>query len=158
MENNIINEIIWRTISLEGGYVNDPNDAGGETNFGISKRSYPSVDIKNLTREQAIEIYRHDFWDKSNLGLLTDEKVASKVFDIGVNMGVSIPIRFLQDIVNVKEDGILGTTTAEKINLNEPGYIVQELRKCQILRYADIVIKNPIQLKFLKGWINRAFT
>ncbi len=46
----------------EGGYVNDPHDAGGETNMGISKRSYPDVDIKHLTREDAEEIYYRDFW------------------------------------------------------------------------------------------------
>ena len=49
-------------LKYEGGYVNDPNDLGSETNFGISKRSYPNVDIKNLTKEQAIEIYHRDWW------------------------------------------------------------------------------------------------
>ena len=46
----------------EGGYVNDPADPGGETKYGISKRSYPALDIKNLTVEQATAIYLRDFW------------------------------------------------------------------------------------------------
>lgn len=46
----------------EGGYVNNPTDPGGETNFGISKRSFPDVDIKNLTQEKAVAIYRSSFW------------------------------------------------------------------------------------------------
>ena len=51
-------------LKSEGGYVNDPHDPGGETNFGISKRAYPSVDIKHLTKEGAIAIYKKDYWDK----------------------------------------------------------------------------------------------
>jgi len=152
-----VNEIIWNTISLEGGYVNDPTDAGGETKFGISKRSYPSVDIKNLTPEQAIEIYKKDYWDNVNIGLLSNEKVASKVFDIGVNMGSGVAIRFLQQIAGVKEDGILGKDTAFAINTRPAEYVIDELCRRQLLRYADIVIKKPEQIKFLKGWINRAF-
>lgn len=74
-------------LAHEGGYVNDPNDLGGETNFGISKRSYPTVDIKNLTREQAVEIYRGDWWERYRYGDIEDLDVATKVFDLAVNMG-----------------------------------------------------------------------
>ncbi len=49
----------------EGGYVNDGNDPGGETNFGISKRAYPNLDIKNLTKDEAKQIYYRDYWEKS---------------------------------------------------------------------------------------------
>jgi len=153
-----IEEIIRHTIALEGGYVNNPKDSGGETKYGISKRSYPTIVIKNLTIEQAIDIYRHDFWDKINLSLLNNEKVASKVFDIGVNMGTGIPVRFLQQIVKAKEDGILGVDTAELVNNGNPELIVNELRKKQLQRYADIVIRKPEQIEFFKGWINRAFS
>ena len=55
-------EIIEVVLEHEGGYVNDPHDAGGETNFGIAKRWYPDVDIKNLTKEQAKKIYHQDYW------------------------------------------------------------------------------------------------
>src|SRR5712675_693390 len=51
----------------EGGYVNDALDPGGETNFGISKRKYPNVDIKNLDVVGAMGIYRRDYWDRNNL-------------------------------------------------------------------------------------------
>ena len=53
-------EIISKVLEHEGGYVNDPKDLGGETNFGITKRWYPDLDIKNLTKEDAIEIYKKD--------------------------------------------------------------------------------------------------
>ena len=51
-------EIIEVTLHHEGGYVHDPSDLGGETNYGIAKRFYPDVDIKNLTKEGAKEIYK----------------------------------------------------------------------------------------------------
>ncbi len=53
---------IQKTLVNEGGCVNDPVDPGGETNMGISKRQYPNLDIKNLTQEQAIEIYKEGYW------------------------------------------------------------------------------------------------
>lgn len=71
----------------EGGYVNDPDDPGGETNWGISKRSYPHLEIKNLTREEAIEIYRKDFWEAS--GCQAQEWPVNLVFfDTAVHLGV----------------------------------------------------------------------
>ena len=57
-------EIIEVVLHHEGGYVNDPKDPGGETNYGISKRAYPDVDIKNLTEDGAKDIYRRDYWEK----------------------------------------------------------------------------------------------
>jgi lysozyme family protein len=155
--NSLLSTIIRHTISLEGGSVNNPNDAGGETKFGISKRSYPALDIKNLTEEQAIEIYERDFWKKMNLNLLCSPVVAGKVFDIGVNMGQSTAIRFLQQIVGAGVDGILGAKTAALVNVENEQLIINGLRKKQMLKYAEIVKKNPTQIVFLEGWINRAF-
>ena len=66
-------EIIEVTLHHEGGYVHDPKDLGGETNYGIAKRFYPDVDIKNLTKEGAKEIYKKDYWDKNKVDDLTPE-------------------------------------------------------------------------------------
>src|SRR5690606_34526085 len=71
----------------EGGYVHDPADPGGETNWGISKRSYPHLDIASLTREQAIEIYRRDWWNRHGYDRIKSLDVAVKTFDLAVNMG-----------------------------------------------------------------------
>lgn len=68
----------------EGGYANNPADPGGETNFGISKRSYPDVDIKNLTQQQAIEIYRRDYWP---IASTYEWPLCLAVFDLAVNGG-----------------------------------------------------------------------
>lgn len=75
-------------IGEEGGYVNNPADPGGETKYGISKKSYPDVDIAALTVEAAKGIYKRDYWD--TLGL--DSRPygpALCLFDCGVNQGIA---------------------------------------------------------------------
>ena len=57
----------------EGGYVNDAKDPGGETKYGICKRSHPTVDIKNLTKDQAKVIYKREYWDKCVAELVTEK-------------------------------------------------------------------------------------
>lgn len=76
-------------LAEEGGYVNDPNDPGGETKYGIAKRFHPTVDIAALTPEQAKVIYRRDYWDK--MGLDTEPKFdkALLLMDCAVNQGVA---------------------------------------------------------------------
>lgn len=103
-----------RLISHEGGYVNDPRDPGGETNWGISKRSYPNLDIKNMTREQAKEIYRADFWN-----VLGEAHPAIKfqVFDFAVNSGISTAIRKLQAAIGVADDGHWGPRSAMALKM-----------------------------------------
>ncbi len=80
----------------EGGYVNDPADPGGETKYGISKRSYPSIDIKKLTAEQAGQIYRTDFWDRCHCDGY-DYPLALAVFDSAVNCGCGKAMLWAKD-------------------------------------------------------------
>lgn len=94
----------------EGGYSKNPRDPGGETNFGISKRSYPKVDIAGLTQATAGIIYKRDFWDTPNIGLLP-EKIRFSVFDFAVNSGVKPAIVQLQIILKVVPDGVIGPKT-----------------------------------------------
>jgi lysozyme family protein len=97
-------------IGHEGGYVNDPRDPGGETKFGISKRSYPHVNIAALTLEEAKAIYRRDFWDRVR-GDELPYRTAFNAFDGAVNSGVSQSVKWLQRAVGVAEDGIFGPVT-----------------------------------------------
>ena len=106
---------IERVLSNEGGYVNDPKDPGGETQWGISKRSYPDVDIANLTREEAKAIYKRDFWDKVR-GADLHEDVAFQVLDFAVNSGGSVAIQYLQRAAGVADDGHIGPVTIEAVN------------------------------------------
>ena len=91
----------------EGGYVNDPNDPGGETKFGISKRSYPSEDIPNMTKDRAKALFRRDFWDKVNGDRLHDG-VAWQAADFAYHSGPETAIRYLQRALGVADDGDWG--------------------------------------------------
>lgn len=95
-----------RVLDHEGGYSFNPHDPGGETKYGISKRSYPNVDIKNLTLDQAKEIYLRDFWEPCAKGL--HPALMFQVFDAAVNHGIGNAIRMLQRAVNVADDGHWG--------------------------------------------------
>ena len=98
------------TLAHEGGYVNHASDPGGETNMGISKRSYPNEDIRNMTRARAAQIYRRDFWDV----VRGDELPAGLdmvAFDAAVNSGPSRGARWLQEALGVYADGKVGPLT-----------------------------------------------
>lgn len=96
-----------RVLGHEGRYVNNPKDPGGETNWGISKRSYPTVDIRRLTREGAKDIYRRDFWNRINADRLCDG-VAFQLFDFAVNSGIETAVRYFQRALGVADDGHWG--------------------------------------------------
>lgn len=103
-------EAFDRLMGHEGGYVNDANDPGGETKWGISKRSYPDLDIKSLTREDARGIYREDFWDRIHADELHDG-VAFQLFDFAVNSGIETAVREYQRALGVAPDGYWGPKT-----------------------------------------------
>ena len=81
--------LIAKILLHEGGYVNDPDDAGGETKYGITKARYPNLDIKNLTPMQAIAIYKKDFYIPMKIEEIDDINLAMQYFDMGVNAGIS---------------------------------------------------------------------
>ncbi len=101
-------------IDIEGGYVNDPRDPGGETKYGISARSYPSENIEGMTIERAMQIYRVDFWDRCRCDELPDI-VAECLFDSAVHSGVETAIRWMQKAAGVAADGVLGPITLEAV-------------------------------------------
>lgn len=151
-------------LAHEGGYVNDPADPGGETKYGISKRSYPDLDIKNLTRQQAIEIYRRDFWDKYRYGEIKSVRVATKVFDMCVNMGPFRAHKLLQQALHacrqrhVVIDGIIGTQTITAINNVKPkSALLAALRAEAASHYRQLVANNVTLRRFEKAWLNRAY-
>lgn len=106
-------------IGHEGGYVNDPRDPGGETKYGISKRSYPAVNIAALTLDQAKAIYRTDYWDRLRCEALP-ESLRFQVFDAAVNSGPGNAARWLQAALGVAQDGNIGPATLRALSLNSP--------------------------------------
>lgn len=100
-----------RLLGHEGGYVNDPADPGGETNWGISKRSYPDLDIHSLSRDDAKAIYLSDFWNKISADSL-HPAVSFQLFDFAVNSGPDTAIRAFQRALGVADDGYWGPISA----------------------------------------------
>lgn len=145
------NEAIEEVLKHEGGYVWDKDDKGGETNYGISKRAYPDIDIKNLTKEKAKEIYRQDYWLKSYADKLPLD-VRYIHFDTAINMGLNRAAKLLQESIGgIAIDGIIGNQTlsnAAKTNLYK--YAIYRLAY-----YNKIIRKNNSQVKFIGGWTNR---
>lgn len=153
---------ILDTLAFEGGYVDDPNDAGGETNFGISKRSYPNIDIKNLTRETAIAIYYADYWLKPKINELPDW-LSGKVFDMGVNMGTYRAVQIMQKCCNyylampLVTDGVIGPhTVAATTNITDTRAFMQYYRDSLSEYYAELAQLHPVMQKYLRGWLRRA--
>jgi lysozyme family protein len=146
----------------EGGYSNDHNDAGGETKFGISKHSYPHLDIKNLTRDQARQIYFVDFWAKCKCENIDDDNIATKFFDLAVHTGIPQAVKLIQRALRatgtqVVEDGIIGTATLAAINKADSTDLLAALKSETAGYYRLIDNANPSQQRFIDGWLQRAY-
>jgi len=137
-------------LNHEGGYVWDKEDPGGETNLGISKRAYPHLDIKNITREDAIGIYLKEYW----LPLKIDEMHESMrliMFDAAVNQGLSRAVRMLQGSIGVKQDGIMGSVTLLALQETPPGLVFKNFATLRIRHYTSL-LHWP---KYGAGWSKR---
>ena len=149
-------EIIEKVLEHEGGYVNDPKDLGGETKYGITKRFYPDIDIKNLTIEQATEIYKKDYWDKNRVESLP-QNLWHIYFDMCVNMGKRTAVKVLQRAANnkgkdIEVDGGLGPATIGALK----GVELDRVRAFRVKYYVDLITARPEQEKFFLGWFRRA--
>lgn len=138
-------------LSYEAGYVNDPQDPGGETNFGISKRSYPSLDIKVLTRERAVEIYRKDFWTRCRCDDLPPG-IAFLMMDTAVNQGPQRAVQMLQQALGVKADGVIGPSTIQAALQAKESVLIAEFvaRRCSAYAMTANVQRYGL------GWMRRA--
>ena len=150
-------DIIEIVLEHEGGYVNDPDDPGGETNFGIAKRSHPDVDIANLTKEDAKIIYYQDYWMKNRVPQMPDD-LKHIYFDMCVNQGRGRAVKILQRAANakganLKVDGGLGPMTLGAIKDTNPS--LDRVRCYRLKHYYDLVNRKPEQERFLFGWYRR---
>jgi lysozyme family protein len=143
----------------EGGFSDEVHDSGGVTKFGISQKSYPDLDIANLTKEQAIEIYQRDFWQPHQD---FDDRLATKVFDLSVNMGHKRAVQILQRALQclgakVVDDGVLGPLTKQAIELANVDLLLTAIKSEAAGVYRNLAATNTSQQKFLKGWLRRAY-
>ncbi|TXH14233.1 MAG: hypothetical protein E6R03_09765 [Hyphomicrobiaceae bacterium] len=135
----------------EGGYVDDPADAGGETKYGISKKQYPNVDIKNLTLTQAKEIYYRDYWLKFHCDKMP-WPLAMVMFDCYVQFNPINPNRWLQSALLLTPDGILGPRTIEGARTaRKPLHAARSI----LLARTDYRFTRPNFGRFGRGWTRR---
>jgi lysozyme family protein len=139
-----------RLMSHEGGYVNNPQDPGGETKWGLSKRSYPHLNIRELTNDDARGIYLRDFWAPINGNDLYDG-VAFQLFDFAVNSSIGTAIRYYQRALGVADDGHFGPVSiAAARTMSESDQI---MRLCA--ERLDYMRKLNTWSTFGKGWAGR---
>lgn len=142
--------VIERVLAHEGGYVNHPADPGGETNFGIAKRSYPKLNIATLTRADAIAIYKRDFWDRVH-GDDLPSAVAYQALDAAVNHGSGNAVRWLQRAAGVADDGHFGPVTLAAVKAASPADLVLRFNSIRL----DFYSRLSTFPTFGRGWIRR---
>lgn len=148
----------------EGGWSDDPDDPGGATNKGITLATAQrhgiatADDLRQITDEKVAEIYRADYWRFDGVD---DQRVATKIFDLAVNVGLATAVHLVQDALNtlgagLAEDGRWGPKTEASVNAVEPGRFIQLLSYEAAEYYRAIVAHRPTSGKFLAGWLARA--
>ena len=167
------NQAVQVILEHEGGYSDDPDDPGGETNFGIIQREldtcYQKLElpayVKNLTVDQAKIYYKSEWWDKYGFNTINSDYIATKVFDMAVNVGAHEAATLVQRAINycginLAIDGEFGGLTYGAINLiclhGDEANLKSELKDEQKWFYEHLVEEKPQLKKFLDGWINRA--
>lgn len=140
---------VERVLKSEGGLANDSHDSGGLTNFGISQAQYPGTDVANLTREDAIRIYKRDYWDTCGCEDLPPA-LAFLMFDAAVNHGQPKARFLLQKALGVVQDGIIGKDTIAAAH-RDPEATIQEFCALRMYQYG----MHPEFMRFGKGWARR---
>jgi lysozyme family protein len=159
--NNRFLDIYRIVMEYEGGYVNHPNDPGGETYKGISRRAHPNwegwkfIDQKKPVPESLVQKFYHDnYWTR----LRCEEMpfpVGEYLFDFGVNAGIARAVITVQRALNVKVDGVLGSVTIEAIQKQDSQKLMYELLKERVGYYTTITMQNSRFQVFFLGWIRR---
>lgn len=168
----------------EGGYVHNPADPGGATNYGVSLRTVAGLDadgdgrldfdadgdgdvdpadIRAMTPDQASAYYRSQWWDRFGYGAIRHADVAIKVFDLAVNMGAVQAHKLLQRALRgcwfgAEEDGQLGPKTLSSVNAADARALLPALRSEAAGFYRTLAATKPSLAQFLPGWLNRAYS
>lgn len=154
------------TLKWEGGYVNDPSDLGGATNYGVTQKTYDAFrsangfskqPVRSISLTEMRDIYWRQYWLPAQCEHMPP-RVAVIVFDTAVQRGVSKAVSTLQEAIGAKTDGSFGINSnkalIEYVSANGEAELVN--------RYVDKRVNHhrlraliPTQRKFLQGWLNR---
>lgn len=170
----VIGAILASVIAVEGGYVNDPDDLGGETNYGITiavaRANGYFGDMKDLTKERAKNIYLSNYVYRPNFDQVLEQSkaVGTKLIDAGVNVGTYRPVCWLQDSINA-----LNANYADVPQINVDCYIGKQtmsaytalVQKRGAVKSCELLLKlidarqtqhylNLKQHKFTVGWVD----
>ena len=156
--------IITAVLKHEGGFVNNPNDRGGATNFGITQQTLSEwragpvtvADVEALTEAEARRIYLELYIVWPGFDKIADWRLRHLAVDSGVNHGQQRVIKWLQALVGVTEDGKLGPKTAAAINREGPGRMFNRLLARRIRWYGSLISSERSQAVFAHGWMKRA--
>ena len=154
----------------EGGYVNNPADPGGETNFGISKRYHPTIDIRALTADQAGLIYKTGYWDPLGFSAISYEPIAIHLFHVAVLHGPTTMLETAKMTLTLlwtpprgRTPNRITTEIACKLNGAAMAHRIHLTETINYLWSAHILTtiqKHPERTCFQAGWngrINRVF-
>lgn len=162
-----VTKLIPHILKWEGGFVDDADDLGGQTNKGVTYQTYklyrrrkglpePTVeDLKNLSDEEFTDILKTLYWDVCLGDRINSQSVANAIVDWAWNSGTKTAVREVQRILGVEDDGIVGNITLAAINSYSTLPLfgaIQTARKFYIER---ICISRPKNKKYRKGWVNR---
>lgn len=139
-----------RVIGHEAGYVNNLDDPGGETKWGISKRSYPTLNIRELTRQDAYEIYFKDFWQRLDVEFLP-QSVAFQLFDFAVNSGIETAVRYFQRALGVADDGHFGPVSKAAVKITSETDMLMALNAERL----DFMTRLSNWPNASRGWARR---
>ena len=140
---------IDRILAEEGGLSDHPADPGGLTNYGISQRSYPALDIAALTLSEAQALYRRDYWQPLH-GDLLPPGLDLLMLDCAINQGVVTAIQLLQQALRIQDDGLIGPKTLSAAAVAMPG-LLDAFTAERALRYEF----NRNEAVFGRGWYRR---
>jgi len=162
-------------LANEGGYVNDPQDPGGETYKGVARKMWSAwdgwinVDLckqrpgfpANLNEDLDLQskvdhFYESNFWNKVRGSDLNDQRVANSIYDFAVNAGVSVSVGLAQSVVDAGVDGVMGPISIDTINKYNPELFLASFTIAKIARYIGIVKKRSSSQKYFYGWVRRA--
>lgn len=158
------------TFVNEGGYSDHPSDHGGATSgFGVTigelakwrKKPVSKLDVKNMSAQEAKDIYEAWYWKPLGCDKITSAGVAICIFDIGVVRGIGCPPGYIQNICNnhgsqLIVDGHIGPKTIAALNAMDPSVFIRDFSARAEAGFRSIVANNPSQRVFLNGWVNRA--